>query len=78
MEQLLEAEWLSLLGTVHECIVFITSFLERSVGREGGFLWTGACPTDLQAFCTVCSRLVAFYMQRQTREEPWFRFRWIL
>ena len=67
MVQLLEAERISLLMTVQECIVFITSFLEPSVGREGegeGFSGLACAPTDLQASCIVYSDLVAFSMCR--------------
>lgn len=60
--QLLEAEWLSLLMTVQERIIFMTSFLSKVWrGRGEGFSRLLACaPTDLQASCIVYSDLVAF------------------
>lgn len=61
MVQLLEVGWLSLLVTVQECVVFIASFLEQSMGKERGEFSKLACgPTDLQASCVVYSDLVAF------------------
>lgn len=59
--QLLEAEGLSLLMTVQECVIFITSFLEQSMVREGkGFSRLSCAPTDLQASCAFRVVLVAF------------------
>lgn len=59
--QLLEAEGLSLLMTIQECVIFITSFLEQSMVREGkGFSRLSCAPTDLQASCAFRVVLVAF------------------